>query len=184
MNGSYQASIYSTVDSFYVDIINMRADTLVFDRRFEFLGGNVNISIYSSQLQVGDILKVRATATDETIFNNIVHYPDSGYALIHVLPSTVDVSNPEQLYTYSLKQNYPNPFNPSTTISYQIPEISFVTIKVYDVLGNEVATLVNKENPIGSYEVEFNASSLSSGIYFYRLQAGNFVETKKMVLLR
>jgi len=85
---------------------------------------------------------------------------------------------------FSLHQNYPNPFNPTTTIKYQIPELSFVTIKVYDVLGNEVATLVNAKKPEGNYEVKFDAVSLPSGIYFYRLQAGSFVETKKMVLMK
>ena len=85
---------------------------------------------------------------------------------------------------YSLLNNYPNPFNPATIIKYQIPKLSFVTLKVYDVLGSEIATLVNEEKPAGSYEVEFNAASLPSGIYFYRLQAGSFVETKKMVLMK
>lgn len=85
---------------------------------------------------------------------------------------------------YSLKQNYPNPFNPNTKISYSIPELSFVTLKVYDVLGNELATLVNEENPIGNYEVEFNAEELTSGIYFYSLTTGSFTQTKKMILLR
>ena len=86
--------------------------------------------------------------------------------------------------TYVLNQNYPNPFNPSTTIKYEIPEISFVNIKVYDVLGNEVVTLINEEQTVGSYEVEFNTTELTSGIYFYQLQAGSFVETKKMILLK
>jgi len=87
---------------------------------------------------------------------------------------------------YTLFQNYPNPFNPTTTIKYQIPELSFVTLKVYDVLGNEIATLVNEEKPAGNYTVEFRIDNLelSSGIYFYQIRAGNFVETKKMVLLR
>ncbi len=85
---------------------------------------------------------------------------------------------------YSLSQNYPNPFNPTTTINYQIPEISFVTLKIYDVLGNEITTLVNEEKPSGYYEIGFNASSLASGIYFYSLQTGSFVETKKMVLMK
>ncbi len=85
---------------------------------------------------------------------------------------------------YYLSQNYPNPFNPRTTIKYQIPEQGFVTIKVYDVLGSEVSTLLNEEKPVGSFKVEFDATNLSSGIYFYRLQAGAFVETKKMVLLK
>jgi len=85
---------------------------------------------------------------------------------------------------FILSQNYPNPFNPSTIIRYEIPERGFVTLKVYDVLGNEIATLVNEEKSIGSYAVEFNATGLPNGIYFYQLQAGSFVETKKMILLR
>jgi len=85
---------------------------------------------------------------------------------------------------YNLSQNYPNPFNPITIINYQIQELCFVTLKVYDVLGNEIATLVNEEKPIGNYEVEFNAISLPSGIYFYRLQTSNYRETKKMVILK
>ncbi|MCJ7650610.1 MAG: T9SS type A sorting domain-containing protein [Candidatus Lokiarchaeota archaeon] len=95
---------------------------------------------------------------------------------------------------YALYQNYPNPFNPTTTIKYQIPELSFITLKVYDVLGSEIITLINEEKPVGNYEVEFDATNLSSGIYFYRIsvsawpsqdgQAGSFVETKKMILLK
>ena len=85
---------------------------------------------------------------------------------------------------YSLEQNYPNPFNPSTVISYQLPVSGLVNLKVYDVLGNEVITLVNEEKPVGSYDIEFNASHLGSGVYFYRLQAGSFVQTRKMTLLK
>ena len=93
---------------------------------------------------------------------------------------------------YWLSQNYPNPFNPSTVISYQLPVIGFVTLKVYDILGREVTTLVDEEKPAGEYEVEFNASNLTSrqgsaltsGIYFYQLKAGDFIETRKMVLLK
>jgi outer membrane protein assembly factor BamB len=88
------------------------------------------------------------------------------------------------LSKYELKQNFPNPFNPSTTINYHIPEMSFVTLKVYDVLGNEVATLVSEEKHTGNYEVEFGGTGLPSGIYFYRIQAGSFIETKKMVLMK
>jgi hypothetical protein len=87
-------------------------------------------------------------------------------------------------FVFSLEQNYPNPFNPSTTISYQVPEKEFVTLKVYNVLGKEVTTLVSEEKAVGKYEVKFDASSLTSGIYFYRLQAGSFVETKKMILIK
>lgn len=93
---------------------------------------------------------------------------------------------------FSLEQNYPNPFNPSTTIRFAIPAViasgakqsELVTLKVYDILGTEVATLVNEQKAAGTYEVKFDATGLSSGIYFYKLQAGSLVETKKMILLR
>jgi len=85
---------------------------------------------------------------------------------------------------FELAQNYPNPFNPTTTIRYQIPTAEVVSLKVYDVLGKEVATLVSGRQEAGSYAVEFNAAGLSSGVYFYRLQAGGFVETKKMMLVK
>lgn len=85
---------------------------------------------------------------------------------------------------FYLEQNYPNPFNPSTKISWQSPIGSWQTLKIYDVLGNEVATLVDEYKPAGIYEVEFYNKDLSSGVYFYKLQSGDFIETKKMILLR
>lgn len=92
---------------------------------------------------------------------------------------------------YLLLQNFPNPFNPVTKISYQIPSMGLVQLSIYDILGKEITSLVNEEKPAGNYDVEFNANDLSSGVYFYRLQVypanggrGNFVETKKMILLR
>ncbi len=88
------------------------------------------------------------------------------------------------LNKFSLEQNYPNPFNPSTAIQYAISSIQFVSLKLYDVLGNEVASLINEEKPVGAYEIQIDGSKFSSGVYFYKLQAGNFIETKKMVLLR
>lgn len=95
-----------------------------------------------------------------------------------------NISDDNIIVEFRLDQNYPNPFNPTTIIKYQIPEYSFVTLIVYDVLGNEIATLLNEEKPDGSYEVEFGGSDLPSGIYFYRIKAGTFVETKKMVILK
>ena len=85
---------------------------------------------------------------------------------------------------FSLSQNYPNPFNPSTKIKYALSIRQYAILKVYDILGNEIATLVNEELPAGSYEVEFDGSKLTSGIYFYRLQAIDFNQTKKMVLIK
>jgi len=85
---------------------------------------------------------------------------------------------------FNLMQNYPNPFNPNTKISWQSPVGSHQTLIVYDVLGNEIATLVNEYKPAGKYEIEFDASSLPSGVYFYHLKAGEFISTKKMILLK
>ena len=95
-----------------------------------------------------------------------------------------DENNFTQPKDFLLKQNYPNPFNPSTSIRYSVPRSTIVVIKVYDILGNEIETLVNEEKPIGIYEITWNAENLPSGVYFYRLQTDNFVEIKKMVLLR
>ena len=86
--------------------------------------------------------------------------------------------------SFTLSQNYPNPFNPSTVIRFSVTKPSFVILKVYDVLGREIKTLVDEEKPAGTYEVTFNASTLPSGVYVYRLQAGTFIETKKMVLMK
>jgi len=85
---------------------------------------------------------------------------------------------------YILQQNYPNPFNPITNIQFNIADIGFVTLKVYDVLGNEVATLVNEEKPSGSYKVDFDGSGLPSGIYIYRLITAKFSDSKKLMLLK
>ncbi|MFN3560722.1 MAG: T9SS type A sorting domain-containing protein [Chloroherpetonaceae bacterium] len=93
----------------------------------------------------------------------------------------VNVGLPKQ---FALDQNYPNPFNPTTTIAYQLPTAGNVSLKVFDMLGKEVATLVNGRQEAGSYTVNFNANQLSSGVYFYRLQAGNFVQTRKMMLVK
>ncbi|MGZ5192161.1 MAG: T9SS type A sorting domain-containing protein [Flavisolibacter sp.] len=90
----------------------------------------------------------------------------------------------EQPLEFAVSQNFPNPFNPSTTISYSIPTSEFVTLKVFDVLGREVATLVNEEKPNGIYKVDFDGSGLSSGIYFYTLKAGKFTQTRKLVLMK
>jgi Secretion system C-terminal sorting domain len=103
-----------------------------------------------------------------------------------VYSGTTSIKSKEDKFpaTIKLSQNYPNPFNPTTTIKYQIPELSFVTLKVFDVLGNEIETLVNSEKPEGNFEITWNAESVPSGVYFYTLRAGNFVETRKMILMK
>jgi len=85
---------------------------------------------------------------------------------------------------FNLNQNYPNPFNPSTTIEFQIPNSEFVTLKIYNILGEEVATLINDRLKAGNHTYSFDGSRLASGVYLYRIEAGHFQETKKMILLR
>lgn len=96
----------------------------------------------------------------------------------------LEVSTDIQLLSFKLQQNYPNPFNPSTVITYSIPASSNVIIEIYNILGKLITTLVNKNQEPGSYKVYFDAGGLSNGIYYYRIQAGSFTETKKMLLLK
>ena len=120
--------------------------------------------------------------TDSSIYhidgNNYGATWDNGYII-----TSVDVSK-NLRDDFRLFQNYPNPFNPTTTIDYFISKAGFVTIKVYDILGKEVATLVNEGKQIGNYKVEFNASKLMSGIYFCRMQAKNYIMVRKMILIK
>jgi flagellar hook assembly protein FlgD len=85
---------------------------------------------------------------------------------------------------YGLDQNYPNPFNPTTTINYQLPENNHVTIKIYDILGNLVTTLIDQQMEAGYQSVNWNASHSASGVYFYELRSGSFISTKKLMLLK
>ncbi|MEO8446893.1 MAG: YCF48-related protein [bacterium] len=111
---------------------------------------------------------------------------DSGVVLRIINASTVGVNNisNEIPSDFKLHQNYPNPFNPTTIINYQLPKFSNVSLKVYDILGNEVVTLVNEKQNAGIYEAEFDGSGLASGIYFYRIDAGEFIQTKRMTLVK
>jgi len=123
------------------------------------LGGN-----YSNSLQRGELIFLRDLS-----------------------PTVIDNDNltgNEQPESFTLSQNFPNPFNPSTTIKFSIPSESFVTLKIYDVLGNAIEKLVNEQLPAGNYKIEFSAGDLASGIYFYKIQTGEYVEIKKMILLR
>ena len=134
-------------------------------------------------------LLYRIGAKDKSIISVYKFSPDTGYYQAVYNPTSVE---DRDIYnnSYSLFQNYPNPFNPNTKIMYSIPLLGgderggSVILKVYDILGNEVATLVNEEKPTGNYDVDFTAKNLPSGVYFYQLKAGNFMETKKMILLR
>ena len=136
------------------------------------MGDTTRIGYYYYAQDVGDILN---TAVQNFRFE-LVEYS--------VLTS-IDVDEITEIPAYfHLQQNFPNPFNPSTKILYSIPNPDFVTLKIYNILGREVQTLVDEFQKMGTYSVNFNASKLSSEIYFYQLQVGDFVETKKMLFLR
>jgi len=124
------------------------------------------------------------TKTAESLISGVIYFDDLRAVKKFDGPTEInDEENtiPEQ---YLLSQNYPNPFNPETIINWQVPVAGHTTLKIYDLLGNEVATLVDEFQPAGKYEMKFNGSSLSSGVYFYRLQSDSFVETRKMVYLK
>jgi uncharacterized delta-60 repeat protein len=127
--------------------------------------GNVTVAGYSSQ------------PGEEWIWS-IAKYKQPGFVPSEVKTNTIPPTE------FILYQNYPNPFNPFTTLKYSIPASSYVNLKIYDILGEEVATIVNEENVAGEYEIIFDASQLTSGIYFYRLQAGEFSSTRKLILIK
>jgi hypothetical protein len=149
------------------------------------------IPIYYSNNQTPDSCQISIT-----IGNNSGPVNLGSYFLLDDLAFsgiTADVDDEGNVpYEYTLEQNYPNPFNPSTTISFSVPTKAFISLKVYDALGKEISTLVEEEKSTGTYQVTFNASTLPSGIYFYRLiavnstenSARNFSEIKKMILLK
>jgi hypothetical protein len=180
----YTASYTELIDSFYLDVQHLRADTLVQTKKYNISKSNPHISFNLAGKLSGDKIKFRVTMTDTSIFYNVAHYPDTGWVVMNVLPPILDVENRDTHLSFDLAQNYPNPFNPTTKIKYQIPEQVFVTIKVYDVLGKEIASLVNEEKLNGNYEVEFIGEGLASGIYYYRIIAGEFTQTRKMILLK
>jgi len=141
-------------------------------------------TIVSYTFMAKDGATVQVTASDPSL-------PDSGTISVArkyvtwVAGPPVSVKNPDAVpLEFSLLQNYPNPFNPNSEIGFRIAEGGYVTLKVYDLLGRELATLVNEQKAPGSYSVTFDASGLASGVYLYRLQSGNFVQTKKLTVLR
>ena len=137
-------------------------------------------------INIADILTNNGETNEGWVTESQVPLVGNYWNIVYVGSTSVgsnEQGDRSQPINYCLSQNYPNPFNPDTRISYQIPEFSFVTLKVYDLLGNEITTLISEIKSAGKYEVTFNANELASGIYFYQLKAGSFTDTKKMVLL-
>jgi hypothetical protein len=161
------------IGNFYVSQLNINPQFPNIGRWYDYFTGD---SIYVTNTQT----EISLQPGEFHIYTTVkLPTPEEGILL--------DVENSE-LYDvpseYNLEQNYPNPFNPLTTINYSIINPGVVRIKIYDILGREVKTLVNEFKQTGNYKVQFDASGLSSGIYLYRIESGEFVQTKKMILLK
>jgi hypothetical protein len=140
-------------------------------------GGLMSNGTYAAAGTIGQDVIGRSTGAT---YVSAAGFWGGGGVILDVKGSTV--SGTPMVYT--LDQNYPNPFNPSTTIKFELPRASHVSLTVFDVLGREVSELVNERKEAGVYEVKFDGSNLASGVYFYRLQAGDFVQSKRLLLLK
>ena len=183
----------NSTDSIFINDIYVKDSSFAVDKSLPFVlppSGSVPLDIVFSPNEerfYEDTIHIRSN-TDTSRVTQILVVAGTGDSTIS------SVNNELHISSYKLYQNYPNPFNPATKIRFEIPgqaqnDNMLVTLKVYDVLGNEVATLINEEKPAGSYEVEFNGSNLTSGVYFYQLRVTSskgqvFVQTRKMVLLK
>jgi hypothetical protein len=143
---------------------------------FKINNGGIDTIAYPVNFPTGLCFNTNGDLFVSTVSDGIVYKVES-------TPTHV-TTNEKISTTFQLMQNYPNPFNPSTIINYQIPDEGFVSLKIYDILGNEVKILVNENKPIGSYNIHFDASGLASGMYIYRLTAGNYISTKKMLMIK
>jgi len=167
----------------------------------DFTVGDYSYNEWGKASQVAMTTKWRQISFD---FTTPANSPDSGRAPIHfaepanasigvviyyidnlkIIPKITNVSEKQIPYSFDLKQNYPNPFNPETTIEFSIPERSNVRIKIVNTLGQVVKEIANAKYDAGKHQIKLNASDLSSGVYFYKLEAGNFVNVKKLILMK
>jgi len=171
---------------------NITTTTLTADA----LTGSQTLEVASiSGFNIGDNIKINPGGLNEEtntitgfgsiLIQNPLQFDHSvGEIVLNLNPTAIEENNSSLPLDYVLFNNYPNPFNPSTKIKYSLPQYSNVILKVFDVLGNEIETLVNEEKPAGTYELTWYAESLPSGVYFYQLSAGLYIETKKMLLLK
>ena len=177
--------------SFNVELIDASNDAVLYTLNDVKFNGNSSLSLNSESYNIdltgltGKEVYFKVKITNSL---NPVYYASEIKSDAKVLGKSkavsLDLSNKLVVKDYDLFQNYPNPFNPATTITYQLPKSGSVTLKIYDMLGKEVMTLVNEQKEMGRYTVQFDASSLASGMYVYQLRANDFVSTKKMLLLK
>ncbi len=160
--------------------LGKRTNDIVFDEDGDLFG------VIGSESELNDFVSIDTSTGIGTIIGSLgfKHILGLAYEETGVTDVEEETNNNKLPEDFILKQNYPNPFNPVTKIKYGIPNNSFVEIRIYNMLGSEIATLVNEDKPAGNYEAVFNASNLASGIYFYRMRADNYSMTRKMILLK
>jgi hypothetical protein len=166
--------------NYLVDANGNFADYCLTDLDGSYIISNIDAGSYTMISSLASFQNAQKTLTVDYINNSTLNVD------VSLTPNSTTGINDKvtTLIGYALNQNYPNPFNPNTIISYQVPQNSFVTLKVYNILGKEVATLVNEQQIAGKYNFNFKANNLASGIYIYKLTAGNFTSVKKLTLLK
>ncbi|MDP2302305.1 MAG: T9SS type A sorting domain-containing protein [Ignavibacteria bacterium] len=172
-----------TYEEDYPDEINpLNGSSLCFNYSNNKGAGILYSGSFGNSSQVGKLIHFAfpvETIADDSIFSSLISKSSNFF------DGTTGIESEKLLPTqFQLSQNYPNPFNPSTVISYQLPAFSHVVLKVYDLLGNEIVTLVNEEKAAGKYSIVFNSDGLASGLYFYTLKSGSFSSTKKMIFIK
>ena len=168
---------FNTADSVNIDLYKNDVFFRTIADSFYSVTGGYKWTL-SDSIPSGTDYKIKISSIDGALED----MSENNFSIIYG-PSDVERTK-EIVNDYRLEQNYPNPFNPTTKIEFNIPESEFVSLKIYNILGNEIAKLINEEKPAGGYRVDFDASKLPSGVYFYTLKAGSFSQTKKMLLLK
>ncbi len=176
--------VESATLEYFVSRNEIPTDTIVInlDISSYFVNYPISISVSERTLTAGDKFYYRVKAVDKAIDHRLYIFPEDDWYEIN--STILDADEDIEELSYSLIQNYPNPFNPSTCIAYSIKESGNVRLTVYNTLGQLVTTLVNEYKNSGEHTVDFNAANLTSGVYFYKIESGSFVETRKMILLR
>ncbi|HMS33059.1 MAG TPA: T9SS type A sorting domain-containing protein [Ignavibacteria bacterium] len=166
--------------------IHLTNGELTHNNNIPFTGGSatVQFNYTAPALQGTDTLWATGLATNSDGGSGGDDWNWAVSKRIIVILATGVTENNSGIRDFSISQNYPNPFNPNTIINYQIPKPGFVTLKIYDVLGNEIAVLVNRDQNQGSYDISFDGSNLAGGVYYYTINLGDFRETKSMLLIK
>ena len=193
LNDSIADTALTSTDlvNFKVELVNEQTGQIVgtFDNityKKEYLDKyeNVSYQVNCDNIIPGDYYLRLVTTVEGSAEYYLGNVQNSGESLNKKKYQQINFNGTTLPVVYALEQNYPNPFNPTTTIRYQIPNEGMVTLKVYDILGAEVISLVNEEQVAGKYEINFNARNFASGVYIYRLNVNDYVNVKKMVLLK